>query len=177
MWKGGIYAPGVLKILTQQFAGGARSVVRRVEIAFHDERLFRTTVAKCATENETLRCSRFAVRSAIAAVANTHPRFAQRSGYKGAVGRHASLRPQGDGYKKTAHKIDSVISAFAKKPGGKLDSPPGVEVRGCDPESFRDRYQASGLSASFSSLIFSSLLSFSLPSTIPPFQSATCGDV
>jgi hypothetical protein len=52
-----------------------------------------------------------------------------------------------------------------------------VEVRDCDPESFRDRDQASGLNASFSSLIFSLLLSFSLPSTIPPFQSATCGDV
>jgi len=84
----------------------------------------------------------------------------------------------GDGCRKTARNIDSVICAFAtKKPGGKLNSPPGVEVRGCDPESFRDRYQASGLNASFSSLIFSSLLSFSLPSTIPPFQSATCGDV
>jgi hypothetical protein len=52
-----------------------------------------------------------------------------------------------------------------------------VEVRDCDPEGFRDRDQASGLNASFSSLIFSLLLSFSLPSTIPPFQSATCGDV
>jgi len=51
-----------------------------------------------------------------------------------------------------------------------------VEVRGCDSEGIRSRYQALGLNASFSSLIFSLLLSFfSLPSTIPPFQSATCG--
>jgi hypothetical protein len=65
-----------------------------------------------------------------------------------------------------------------KKPGGKIEFSSRVEVRGCDPESVQDRYQASGLNASFSSLIFSSLLSFfSLPSTIPPFQSATCGDV
>jgi len=82
-----------------------------------------------------------------------------------------------DGYKKTARKIDSVISAFAKKTGRKIKFSSRVEVRGCDPDSFRDRYQASGLNASFSSLIFSSLLSFSLPSTIPPFQSAKCGDV
>jgi hypothetical protein len=49
-----------------------------------------------------------------------------------------------------------------------------VEVRDYGPESVRDRDQAAGLSASFSSLIFSSLLSFFslLPSTIPPFQSA-----
>jgi hypothetical protein len=65
-----------------------------------------------------------------------------------------------------------------KKTGRKIEFSSRVEVRGCDPESVRDRYQASGLNASFSSLIFSSLLSFfSLPSTIPPFQSATCGVV
>jgi len=99
---------------------------------------------------------------------------------RGGAGMRAPRRPQGDGYRKAAHKIDTSfvrLRKFAKKTGRKINSPPGVEVRGCDPESFRDRYQASGLSASFSSLIFSSLLSFSLPSTIPPFQSATCGDV
>jgi hypothetical protein len=35
-----------------------------------------------------------------------------------------------------------------------------VEVWGCGPESVRGRDQALGLNASFSSLIFSSLLSF-----------------
>src|SRR5258708_33908703 len=54
MWKGGINTLGVLKILTQQFARGARSVVRRFEVTLHDERLFRTTVAKCTTESKTL---------------------------------------------------------------------------------------------------------------------------
>jgi len=83
----------------------------------------------------------------------------------------------GDGYGKTACEIDSFICGFAKKTGRKIKFSSRVEVRGCDPESFRNRYQTSGLNASFSSLIFSSLLSFSLPSTIPPFQSATCGDV
>jgi hypothetical protein len=50
-----------------------------------------------------------------------------------------------------------------------------VEVRDCGLESVRDRDQARwAVSASFSSLLFSSLLSFFslLPSTIPPFQSA-----
>jgi hypothetical protein len=70
------------------------------------------------------------------------------------------------------------LSVGAKKTGRKIEFSSRVEVRGCDPKSIRDRYQASGLNASFSSLIFSSLLSFfSLPSTIPPFQSATCGVV
>src|SRR4030095_9807781 len=47
-----------------------------------------------------------------------------------------------------------------------------VEVRGYGPESFRGCYRALGLSASFSSLFFSLLLSFfSLPSTLfPPFN-------
>jgi hypothetical protein len=46
-----------------------------------------------------------------------------------------------------------------------------VEVRGCGPERVRSRYRALGLSASFSSLFFSLLLSFSLPSTLfPPFN-------
>src|SRR6266542_5945806 len=46
-----------------------------------------------------------------------------------------------------------------------------VEVRGCGSESFRSRYRALGLSASFSSLFFSLLLFFSLPSTLfPPFN-------
>jgi len=90
---------------------------------------------------------------------------------------HTSRRPQGDCYRKTARKIDSAICAFGKKNREENKFSSRVEVRGCDPDSFRDRYQASGLNASFSSLIFSSLLSFSLPSTIPPFQSAKCGDV
>jgi hypothetical protein len=77
----------------------------------------------------------------------------------------------------TARKIDIVNCACAQKNGRKIRFSSRVEVRDCDPESFQDRYQASGLNASFSSLIFSSLLSFSLPSTIPPFQSATCGDL
>jgi hypothetical protein len=47
-----------------------------------------------------------------------------------------------------------------------------VEVRDCCPESFQGCYRALGLSASFSSLFFSLLLSFfSLPSTLfPPFN-------
>src|SRR5207248_7376105 len=108
------------------------------------------------------RCSRFAMGSAIAeAVWNTCP--------APLTGRRLQ--------KNLARERQRYLCVCEKKPGGNLNSPPGVEVRGCDPESFRDRYQASGLNASFSSLLFSSLLSFSLPSTIPPFQSATCGDV
>ncbi|PYK06815.1 MAG: hypothetical protein DME66_03345 [Verrucomicrobia bacterium] len=77
-----------------------------------------------------------------------------------------------------SRRIVVAICALRKKTGRKIEFSSRVEVRGCDPESVRDRYQASGLNASFSSLIFSSLLSFfSLPSTIPPFQSATCGVV
>src|SRR5260370_23341857 len=162
MWKGGIDTLGVLKISTQQFARGARSVVRRVQIMLHDERLFRTTVVKCATENETLPlwplpCGKCNRRGCL-----EHVRCASHTATPGG---------------KAARKIDIIICAFAKKTGRKIKFSSRVEVRGCDPESFRDRYQASGLNASFSSLIFSSLLSFSLPSTIPPFQSATCGDV
>ena len=61
----------------------------------------------------------------------------------------------------------------SKKTGRKINSPPGLEL-GYGHERFRGRDRALGLNASFSSLLFSSLLSFfsSLPSTIPPFQSA-----
>jgi hypothetical protein len=54
-----------------------------------------------------------------------------------------------------------------------------VEFGLWSPKDFGGYDQALGLSASFSSLIFSSLLSFfsSLPSTIPPFQSASAGDL
>jgi hypothetical protein len=158
----GIDALGVSKISTQQLTRGARSVIRRVEIMLHDERLFRTTVAKCTTENEILPLwplSLWEVQSLKL------------------FGTGVLRLSPGDGYGKTARAIDSVICAFAKKTGRKIKFSSRVEVRGCDPESFRNRYQTSGLNASFSSLIFSSLLSFSLPSTIPPFQSATCGDV
>src|SRR5215470_10709734 len=60
-----------------------------------------------------------------------------------------------------------------KKPGGKINSPPGVEVRVVTPKAFGAVNQAWGVSASFSSLIFSLLLSFSLPSTNSPLSSAT----
>jgi hypothetical protein len=84
---------------------------------------------------------------------------------------------QGEGWKSIrARSLSRLVRQ--QKTGRKIEFSSRVEVRGCDPESVQDRYQASGLNASFSSLIFSSLLSFfSLPSTIPPFQSATCGDV
>jgi hypothetical protein len=109
MCQGGIDALGVSKVLTQQLTRGARSVVRRVEIMLHDERLFRTTVAKCTTENET-----------IAAVAASL-REGQSLGLFGT--RILRLSP-GDGYGKTVCEIDSFICGFAKKPGGKLNSPP-----------------------------------------------------
>jgi hypothetical protein len=82
-------------------------------------------------------------------------------------------------FKNLSRKIAIAICASAqKKTGRKIEFSSRVEVRDCDPERIQGRYQASGLNASFSSLIFSSLLSFfSLPSTIPPFQSATCGVV
>jgi hypothetical protein len=83
----------------------------------------------------------------------------------------------GDGYGKNRTRDRQCHLCVCEKTGRKIKFSSRVEGRGCDPESFRNRYQASGLNASFSSLIFSSLLSFSLPSTIPPFQSATCGDV
>src|SRR6266480_3356792 len=58
-----------------------------------------------------------------------------------------------------------------KKTGRKINSPPGLKLGVFRPESFRGCYQALGLSASFSSLFFSLLLSFSLPSTLfPPFN-------
>src|SRR5260370_4391934 len=100
MWKGGINTLGVLKILTQQFARGARSVVRRFEVMLHDERLFRTTVAKCTTENKTL------------------PLYPLRCAKRG-VGMHASLRLPGDGYRKAAHKIETSL-VRATKPVRKL---------------------------------------------------------
>src|SRR5436309_15139376 len=59
-----------------------------------------------------------------------------------------------------------------KKPGGKTKFSSRVGVMGCGLKTLRDRDQALGLSASFSSLIFSLLLFFFLASTIPPFQSA-----
>jgi hypothetical protein len=53
-----------------------------------------------------------------------------------------------------------------------------VEVWGYDSERFRSRDQAVGLSASFSSLIFSSLLFFfSWPSTYSPLSIRKSGDV
>jgi hypothetical protein len=67
-----------------------------------------------------------------------------------------------------------VTSEHAKKTGRKINSPPGLNL-GCDSESIRNRDQAVGLNASFSSLIFSLLL-FSLASTIPPFQIRVGGD-
>src|ERR1700745_2514381 len=107
------------------------------------------------------RCSRFTVGRAIAeAVWNTCP--APLTG----------RRPRENCVRDRQRHL-----CVAKKTGRKIKFSSRVEVRGCDSESFRNRYQASGLNASFSSLIFSSLLSFSLPSTIPPFQSATRGDV
>jgi hypothetical protein len=60
-----------------------------------------------------------------------------------------------------------------KKPGGKINSPPGVEVRVVTPKAFGAVNQAWGVNASFSSLIFSLLLSFSSPSTNSPLSSAT----
>jgi hypothetical protein len=48
---------------------------------------------------------------------------------------HASLRPQGDGYRKAAHKIDTSF-VRAKKPGGKLDSPPGLKLGVVIPKAF-----------------------------------------
>ena len=68
----------------------------------------------------------------IAAVADSHSEAATR----GAVGRHVSLRPQGDDYREEARKIDSVICAFAKKPGGKLNSPPGLKLGVVIPKAF-----------------------------------------
>jgi len=61
-------------------------------------------------------------------------------------------RPQGEGYRKATHKIDTSFVRLRKKTGRKIRFSSRVEVRGCDPESFRGRYQASGLNASFSSL-------------------------
>src|SRR5438034_8053577 len=120
MWKGGINTPGMLKILTQQFARGARSVVRRVEITFHDERLFRTTVAKCATENETLRCSHFALGSAIAETVWT-----------------CALRlSQTTATRKLRARSIATFLRLQKKPGGKLDSPPGLKLGVVIPKAF-----------------------------------------
>ena len=47
------------------------------------------------------------------------------------------------------------IAARAKKTGRKIEFSSRVEVRDCDPESFRGCYRALGLNASFSSLFFS----------------------
>ena len=61
----------------------------------------------------------------------------------------------------------------AKKTGRKINSPPGVEVRVVAPKAFEAVNQAWGVSASFSSLIFSLLLFSSSPSTNSPLSSAT----
>jgi hypothetical protein len=60
-----------------------------------------------------------------------------------------------------------------KKTGRKNKFSSRVEVRVVTPKAFGAVNQAWGVSASFSSLIFSLLLSFSLPSTNSPLSSAT----
>src|SRR4029453_18099249 len=60
-----------------------------------------------------------------------------------------------------------------KKTGRKNEFSSRVEVRVVTPKAFGAVDQAWGVSASFSSLIFSLLLSFSSPSTNSPLSSAT----
>src|SRR5260370_37068138 len=59
-----------------------------------------------------------------------------------------------------------------EKTGRKIKSFSRVEVRSCDPESVRGRYEARGVNASFSLLFSWQPFCVFLPSTIPPFQSA-----
>jgi len=59
--------------------------------------------------------------------------------------------PTGRRLQKSNTQNRDVVCA-CKKTGRKIRFSSRVEVRGCDPESFRGRYQASGLNASFSSL-------------------------
>ena len=48
----------------------------------------------------------------------------------------ASLRPQGDGLQESSAQNRHVIYAFAKKSGGKLDSPPGLKLGIVIPKAF-----------------------------------------
>src|SRR5207302_6413838 len=59
-----------------------------------------------------------------------------------------------------------------EKTGRKIKFSSRVEVRSCDPESVRGRYEARGVNASFSLLFSWQPFCVFLPSTIPPFQSA-----
>src|SRR6266513_1570420 len=57
------------------------------------------------------------------------------------------------------------IASRTKKTGRKIEFSSRVEVRDCDPETFRGCYRALGLNASFSSLFFSLLSTL-----FPPFN-------
>src|SRR5437016_1507783 len=63
-------------------------------------------------------------------------------------------------------------ATLQEKTGRKIKFSSRVEVRSCDPESVRGRYETRGVNASFSLLFSWPPFCVFLPSTIPPFQSA-----